>query len=184
MFEDTNKTKRQKVHIEGDKIMSYQEKKTLVSLVTTTLLFIAYCLYAFGKAGMAHLNDLQFWAKTILIFIGIGIVVMIVIQIVFHILMAIGKAIKQKMEDDVVDGDEIEKSIKVEIVEDEMDKMIELKANKIGYSLVGIGFAAGLIAVAFGASAVALLNILFLSSWLASFVEALVQIRYYRRGVR
>ena len=43
---------------------------------------------------------------------------------------------------------------------------------------------AGLIAVAFGANAVALINILFFASWGGSVVEALMQIRYYRRGVR
>ena len=164
--------------------MSYQEKKTLVSVFTSTLLLLAYCLYAFGKAGMNHADDLQFWAKTILIFIGIGIVALIVIQIVFHILMAIGKAVQQKMKDETIDDKEIEKSLEREMVEDEMDKLIELKANQIGYAFVGFGFVAGLIAVAFGATAVALINVLFFSAWLGSFVEALMQIRYYRRGIR
>lgn len=164
--------------------MSYQEKKTLLSLVTSVMLMVSYCFYAFGKAGMAHMNDLQFWAKTILIFIGIGVVALIIIQIVFHILMAISKAVQQKLRDNEVDEAEIERSIKVEVAEDEMDKMIELKANRFGYTIVGLGFVAGLIAIAFGASAVALLNILFLTSWVGSFIEGLVQIRYYRRGIR
>ena len=169
---------------EGDKTMSYQEKRTIASIITSFVFICAYCLYAFGPVGMAHQNDLQFWAKTILIFIGIGVVVMIVIQIVFHVLMAVGKAIQQKMKDDNVNGEEIEKSIKAEVVEDEMDKMIELKANKIGNSFVGIGFIAGLAAVAFGASAVVLINILFVAMWVGGLIEALMQIRYYRRGVR
>jgi len=164
--------------------MSYKEKKTLMSLITSTLLLVAYCIYAFGKTGMEHMNDLVFWARTILIFIGIGIVALIIIQIVFHILMAISQAVQQKMKDESVDDKEIEKSIEREMVEDEMDKLIELKANKIGYSIMGAGLVAGLIAIAFGASAVALLNILFLSAWLGSFLEGLMQIRYYRKGIR
>lgn len=164
--------------------MSYQEKKTIISLVTSLMLIAAYCLYAFGKAGMEHLNDLQFWAKTILIFIGIGIVALIIIQIVFHILLAISKAVQQKMRDEAIDDKEFERAFEREIVEDEMDKLIELKANKIGYSIMGLGFAAGLIAIAFGASGVVLLNILFLSTWLGSFIEGLMQVRYYRRGIR
>jgi len=164
--------------------MSYQEKKTIISLVTSFMLIAAYCLYAFGKAGMEHLNDLQFWAKTILIFIGIGIVALIIIQIVFHILLAISKAVQQKMRDEAIDDKEFERAFEREIVEDEMDKLIELKANKIGYSIMGLGFAAGLIAIAFGASGVALLNILFLSTWLGSFIEGLMQVRYYRKGIR
>lgn len=164
--------------------MSYQEKKTIVSLVTGTLLLAGYCFYAFGKAGMEHLNDLPFWARTILIFIGIGVVALIIIQIVFHILLAVSKAVQQKMKDESIDDKEIEHALENEIVEDEMDKLIELKANKIGYSILGFGLIAGLVAVAFGTSAVALLNLIFFSAWVGSFIEGLMQIRYYRKGVR
>lgn len=164
--------------------MSYQEKKSIVSLVTGVLILAAYCIYAFGKAGMEQLDNLQFWAKTILVFIGIGIVALIVILIVFHILLAVSKAVQQKMSDASVDDKEIEKSIEREMVEDEMDKLIELKAGRIGYSAIGVGFIAGLIAVTLGASAVVLLNILFLSGSVGSIVEGIVQIGYYRRGVR
>ncbi len=164
--------------------MSYQEKKTLLSLVTSVLLMASYCFYAFGKAGMEHINDLQFWAKTILVFIGIGVVALIIIQIVFHILMAISKAIRQKLSENEVDEEEIGRSMRVETTEDEMDKIIEMKSNKFGYTIMGLGFMAGLIAIAFGASAVAMLNILFFSTWTGSFIEALMQIRYYRRGIR
>jgi len=146
-------------------------------------MIVSYSIYAFGKAGMEHMNDLQFWAKTILIFIGIGIIAMIILQIVFHILMAISRAIRQKLSENEVDEEEIGRSMRVETSEDEMDKMIELKSNRFGYTIMGLGFMAGLIAIAFGASAVAMLNILFFSTWVGSFVEALMQIRYYRRGV-
>ena len=163
--------------------MSYQEKKTLLSIITSVLLMVSYSIYAFGKAGMAHINDLQFWAKTILIFIGIGIVALIVLQIVFHILMAISKAIRAKLSENEVDEAEIERSMKIETAEDEMDKMIEMKSNRYGYTIMGLGFMAGLIAIAFGASAVAMLNILYFSTWTGSIIEALMQIRYYRKGV-
>lgn len=164
--------------------MSYQEKRTLLSIITSVLLMVSYSFYAFGKAGMEHINDLQFWAKTILIFIGIGIVALIVLQIVFHILMAIAKAIRQKMKEDKVDEEEIGRSMRVETAEDEMDKMIEMKSNRYGYTIMGLGFMAGLISIAFGASAVAMLNILYFSTWTGSIIEALMQIRYYRRGVQ
>lgn len=163
--------------------MSYQEKRTLMSIITSVLLMVSYSIYAFGKAGMEHINDLQFWAKTILVFIGIGIVVLIILQIVFHILMAISKAIRQKLSENEVDEEEIGRSMRVETTEDEMDKIIEMKSNKFGYTIMGLGFMAGLIAIAFGASAVAMLNILFFSTWTGSLIEALMQIRYYRKGI-
>ncbi|PKM40336.1 MAG: hypothetical protein CVV04_03800 [Firmicutes bacterium HGW-Firmicutes-9] len=164
--------------------MSYQEKRTLMSIITSVLLMVSYSIYAFGQAGMEHINDLQFWAKTILVFIGIGIVVLIILQIVFHILMAISKAIRQKLSENEVDEKEIGRSMRVETTEDEMDKIIEMKSNKFGYTIMGLGFMAGLIAIAFGASAVAMLNILFFSTWMGSLIEALMQIRYYRKGIQ
>ena len=163
--------------------MSYQEKRTILSVISGMLLLAAYSIYAFGKAGMANLDNLVFWAKTMLIFIGIGIVALIIIQIIFHIALSVGMAVKQKLKDETCDDKEIEKSIEQEMVEDEMGKLIELKANKIGHSFVGFGFLAGLIALVLGASAVVMLNILFFSSGIGSIVEGLVQIRYYRKGV-
>ena len=163
--------------------MSYQEKRTILSVISGVLLLAAYSIYAFGKAGMENLDNLVFWAKTMLIFIGIGIVALIIIQIIFHIALSVGMAVKQKLKDESCDDKEIEKSIEQEMVEDEMGKLIELKANKIGYSFVGFGFLAGLIALVLGASAVVMLNILFFSSGIGSLVEGLVQIRYYRKGV-
>ena len=164
--------------------MSYQEKKTVVSIVSGALLLVAYCLYAFGKSGMANINNLAFWAKTMLVFIGIGIVGMIIIQIVFHILLSISVAIKQKMRDEEIDDKEIEKSITNEMVEDEMDKLIVLKSNRISYYALGTGFLAGLVAVALGVSAVIFLNILFISGSIGGIAEGLVQIDYYRKGLR
>ncbi len=163
--------------------MSYQEKKTIVSVATGTLLLIAYCIYAFGKTGMANPDNLKFWAVTMLIFIGIGVVAMIVIQIVFHILLSISMAVKKKLNDESIDDREIEKSLEREMVEDEMDKLIELKANRIGYTFVSIGIVAGFVVIALGAAPFIMMNILFLSCLAGSLVEGLMQMRYYRRGV-
>jgi hypothetical protein len=163
--------------------MSYQEKRTIVSIASGAVLLAAYSIYAFGKAGMANLENLAFWAKTMLIFIGIGIVALIIIQIVFHILLSISMAVKQKLKDESCDDKEIEKSIEREMVEDEMDKLIELKSSKIGNVAAGVGFFGGLVALALGASAVVMLNILFFSCGVGGMLEGLMQIRYYRKGV-
>ena len=163
--------------------MSYQEKRTVVSVVSGVLLMLAYCVYAYAKLGFTNLTDLKPWATTRLVFIGIGVVGMIIIQIVFHILLSIGIAVKRKINDESLDDKEIEHSIEREMVEDEMDKLIELKANKIGYSFVGFGFVAGLITLALGLPAAIMLNILFFASMLGSIVEGLIQLRYYKRGV-
>jgi hypothetical protein len=165
--------------------MSYQEKKTITSMITGALVLSAYCIYAFGKfrSGVVAPDDLKFWAVTMLTFIGIGIAAAIVIQIIFHILLSISIAVKQKIRNEDCGDKEIEKLIEAEIVEDEMDKLIELKAMRLGFAIAGVGFIAGLLALVFTASAVLMLNILFISFSAGSLVEGVGQLIYYRRGV-
>lgn len=163
--------------------MSYQEKKSIVSVVTGALLLIAYCIYAFGKTGMANIDNLKFWAVTMLIFIGIGVVSMIVIQIVFHIILSISIAVKKKLNDESIEDHEIERAIENDMVEDEMGKLIELKANKFGYAFVSLGIVAGIVSVALGAAPYVMMNIVFFACMVGSLAEGVVEIRYYRRGV-
>lgn len=165
--------------------MSYQEKRTITSMITGALVLAAYCVYAFGKfrSGVVAPDDLKFWAVTMLTFIGIGIAAAIVIQIIFHILLSISIAVKQKIRNEQCDDKDIEKMIEAEIVEDEMDKLIELKAMRLGFAIAGVGFIAGLLALVFTASAVLMLNILFISFSAGSLVEGVGQLIYYRKGV-
>lgn len=163
--------------------MSYPEKKSIVTIVSEVLLLIAYCMYAFGKAGMANLDNIRFWAVTMLIFIGIGVASMIVIQIVFHIALSVAMAVRKKCSDENVDGRSIERAMESDMVEDEMGKIIELKASKFGYSFVSVGIVAGIVSVALGAAPFVMMNIVFLSCIAGSLAEGVVQVRYYRRGV-
>lgn len=165
--------------------MSYQEKRTLFSIVSGILILVAYGIYAYGKYqfGAMIADDLTFWAKTILTFIGIGIVVNIVGQIVFHILIAIQVATKEKMHDADADDKDIEKSIQNEMVTDEMDKIIELKSMRTGFFVSGMGFMAGLIVLVLNYSPVVMLNIVFVSFSVGSLLEGFLQLYYYRKGV-
>ena len=161
--------------------MSIKEKRTLVSIFTGLLVLTGYCIYAFGQTPAPE--DLKFWARTILIFIGVGVGASIVIQIVFHILMSIGIAVKKKVLDQNCDDKEIEKTIGVEMVEDEMDKLIEMKSMRVGFFIAGFGFIAALVSVLLNYSAVVMLNILFLSFNVGSLIEGFTQLYYYKRGV-
>lgn len=166
--------------------MSYQEKRTVTSIVTGVLVLVAYCIYAFSRyhTGAVAPDNLKFWASTILIFIGIGIAASIVIQIVFHILLAISIAVKKKIQDEKCEDKEIEKKIQVEMVEDEMDKLIKLKSTRIGFILAGIGFIAALVFLALNYSPAVMLNILFISFCVGSLFEGFAQLYYYRRGLK
>ncbi len=164
--------------------MSYQEKRTIVSIASGFIVLAAYCIYAFGRVaqGIVSGDDLHFWAKTMLVFIGIGIAVTIIIQILFHIAFAIGIAIRNKLTDASCDDKDIEKQIQAETVEDERDKIIELKSMRFGFAFAGIGFVAGLAWLAWNGSPAVMLNILYLSFCVGSLLEGFVQFHHYRRG--
>ncbi len=151
--------------------MSYQEKKTIASIVSGILLLIAYCIYAYSKlkVGIAGEGEVTFWAKTMLLFIVIGVVFSIVIQVLFHILLSM--------------SEEAQRTLAIDMVEDEMSKLIELKAMKAGYITVGVGFVMALVTYLFNSSVVALLQILFFAFALGSILEGVLQIYYYRKGV-
>jgi hypothetical protein len=165
--------------------MSYQEKRTVVSIVSIALVLVGYCIYAFDRysSGVVAPGNLKFWAGVILIFIGIGIAATIVIQIVFHILISISLAVKKKIQDETIDEKEIEKSIDSEMVEDEMDKLINLKSNRIGFIFAGIGFVAALVSLVLNYSPVVMLNIMFISFSAGSLLEGFVQLYFYRKGI-
>jgi Mg2+/citrate symporter len=127
---------------------------------------------------------LKFWATTILIFIGIGVVAMIVIQIVFHILLSIAIAVKEQVRNGKCDDKEVEKAIEQEMVEDEMDKLIGLKSMRIGFAVTGFGFIAALVSLVLNYSPAVMLNILFFAFGIGSMIEGITQLYFYRRGVK
>jgi len=165
--------------------MSYQEKRTIVTVLTGILILAAYCIYAFGKvnAGIESVEDLKFWAFAMLLFIGVGVVANIIIQIVFHILLSIGIAIKEQIQNGSVNDGEIEKTLELEMVEDEMDKLIGLKSMRLGFAVAGIGFVSGLVALMMDYSPALMMNIIFISFNVGSILEGIAQIYYYRKGV-
>ncbi|MCX8129733.1 MAG: hypothetical protein N3I35_06505 [Clostridia bacterium] len=166
--------------------MSYQEKRTIVSIITGLLIFGAYCIYTYGKwqSGVIAADDMKFWASTMLVFIGIGIAAAIVIQIVFHILLSIAITIKESVMNGKCDDKEIEKTIGAEMVTDEMDKLIELNSMRIAFVVVGIGFVAALFSQIFSYSIAVMLNIMYLSFYAGSLLEGFVQLYFYRRGIK
>ena len=165
--------------------MSYQERRTIVSIISGAIVIAAYCIDTFGRyqAGAAGVDELKFWAGAMLTFVGIGIAVTIVIQIVYHILISIGIAVQKKMLNEQVDDKDIEKSLNAMMIEDEMDKLIELKALQIGFGIAGFGFIAGLVSLLLGYSAGVMLNIFFFSFSGGAVIDGFVQLYFYRRGV-
>lgn len=167
--------------------MSYQEKRTIVSIITGLFILAAYCIYAYEKyqAGAIASDDMKAWSGIMLVFIAIGVASAIVIQIIFHIMLSISIAIHEKvMTGKCCNDKEIEKTISAEMVTDEMDKLIELKSMRVGFITVGIGFVTALATQVLNYSPAALLNVMFITFSLGSLLEGLTQIYFYRRGIR
>jgi len=174
-----------KLHGKGLLKMSYQEKKAIVSMITGIIIFSTYCAYAYQKyqSGAIATDDMKFWATTMLWFIGIGIVAAIVIQIIFHILLSMGIAIREKRQNGKYDDKEIERTIELEMVTDEMNKLIELKSMRIAFIIVSVGFIAALVSQVINESSTIMLNIMFVSFFVGSLSEGFTQLYFYRKGV-
>lgn len=149
--------------------MSYQEKRNIVAIISTVFIVTVYCLYMFAKHQGGSINltdDLSFWGLAILIFIPLSIVVRIITEIIFNII----NTIVTKEEEDPA-------------VADERDKIIELKAMRISYGVVGVGFLLSLVSLVLKMPAPVMLNIVFFSFNIAEIIGCILQISYYRRGV-
>ena len=165
--------------------MSYQEKKTIVSIVTGLLILIAYFTYTYTKyqSGVVMEGDLKFWATAMLVFIAIGVAATVVIQIIFHILLSVAIAVQAKVKDENCDDEQIERTIEMEMVSDEMDKLIELKSSMVGFGFAGAGFVLALLTLVFDYSPVIMLNIMFASFSIGSLLEGFTQLYFYRKGI-
>lgn len=157
--------------------MPYQAKKTLISLVSSLIILVLYITNILPQIGT--LTTISDWAKIMLVHIGLGAIITIILHIIFHIYLSVSIAIKERDKDDKA----IERSINQEMVEDEMTKLIDLKSLQVGYIVTGIGFVSGLVLLSIGYNMILVLNIMFLSFFIGSVIEGLVNIFFNLKGV-
>jgi len=156
--------------------MSYSSKKNVVSIISGLIIVATYAIYALGNQA-PDADNLQAWAQSILIFIGIGVLLTIIIQILFHVFFSIETSYQKKE----LDGHKLERLIKSEMIEDERDKLISLKSSYIGYICVGAGFLLGLVVLALGAKPLVVLHTLAGSFAGGSIIETAIRI-YLNEG--
>jgi hypothetical protein len=148
--------------------MDIKEKRILVSLIGSVLVFLFYALYVYNKhiAGSPEIiNDFQFWGKAFLFMIPVAIVA----QIIIHIILAIFAKITTNEDLDTID--------------DERDKLIELKSIKISHYIFLAGFMTAMIWLAIGAQPGLMFILLFSSGFIASIIGEIAKLYYYRKGV-
>jgi hypothetical protein len=158
--------------------MSPKSKSIITNTVAGLVFLTAYAIYVTRPGNTP--DTLQDWAVSMLVFLGIAIAALIIIQIVFHIILAAGIAVGEGEQD----SKRIQRILDSTMAEDEMDRMINLRAARVGYVFAGIGFVGVLVTLAFGLSAVIGLHVLFWSIAIGSFVSSAVSVYGYERGVR
>jgi len=148
--------------------MDIKEKRVLISLIGSVLILGFYAWYVYSRyiAGNPDiLNDFRFWGKSFLILIPVAIVTQIIIQIVFAIYI-------HATSDEEIDP-----------VEDERDKLIELKAIKVSHYIFIVGFMLAMGSLALGSQPWIMFVVLIFSGFIASVVNEIVRLYLYRRGV-
>jgi hypothetical protein len=148
--------------------MDLKEKRILVSLISSVLILSIYCIYVYYKYISGNpelLNDLKFLGKSFLILIPVAIGAQIVIQIVFAIITKIAS------------GEDCDP------IEDERDKLIELKAIKISHYIFILGFMMAMGCLALGTKPWVMIVVLISSGFVASVVNEILRLYYYRKGV-
>lgn len=148
--------------------MDLKEKRILVSLIATVVIFTVYVWYVYSKSVAGNIeiiNDFHFWGRSFLILIPVGIVTQIVIQIVF----AISHKITTGEDPDAID--------------DERDKLIELKAIKISHYIFITGFALAMGSLTLRMQPWVMFVVLISSGFVATIVNEIVRLYFYRKGV-
>lgn len=156
------------IYDDDEEIMSYQEKTTIVSIISTLLSFTAYCVYILQRYDINNLDsadDFSFWGAAIILLIP----VQIVFQIIVHILFAIGYYIVTREEPPDLT--------------DELDKLIELRSVRIFTMVFMIGFSVSMGAIALDAAPSAMFIGLFFTMIIAGILSDVFKLYLYRRGV-
>ena len=158
--------------------MIYNSKKNLISIAAGIISVAAYIVYV-GTGNAPSLEEVQAWAKLMLIFIGVSVAVQIIVQIVSHIVFAITIAVRENDND----GEKTKKIMDAAMIEDERDKLINLKSSHIGYICAGVGLLAALFFLAGGGAVVISLHIILGSCVAGTLIEGGVGIFLHERGV-
>jgi hypothetical protein len=117
-----------------------------------------------------------------LTFIGITAIAAIIIQIVFHVLLSIGISVKEAVKRADPESAEIEEALKGELVEDERDKLIELKSSRANSVTLSAGLMLGLVSIVLDFPPAVMLNLIFGAFFIGTIAEGVVNLILYRKG--
>ncbi|MFC5448650.1 hypothetical protein [Paenibacillus aestuarii] len=148
--------------------MTYQEKKSIVSLISAVLIFVSYCLYKYPQYpedGLESTVTFHFWGSFVLILALFSIVAHILISIIFNIIFRITTGEKEPA------------------FEDEMDKLIGLKAARNSFALFILGFILSMGSLVIDLPSNVMFITLIASGFIADVTGSVTKLYHYRKGV-
>lgn len=147
--------------------MTYQEKKSIVTLISTILIFAIYCLYMYPRypeQGAELTEVLRYWGSFVLILMLVSIIAHIIISIVFNIVYRMTTGEKEPG------------------FADELDRMIELRAHRISFLLFILGFLCAMGSLVMEKPLYVMFDLLIAAGFLADVSSSVTKLYHYRRG--
>ncbi|MBM7691707.1 magnesium-transporting ATPase (P-type) [Peribacillus deserti] len=148
--------------------MTYQEKKSIVTLISAILIFVSYCLYMypqFPEWGLESTETFRFWGSFVLILTLVTIIAHIIISIIFNIIFRITTKEKEPS------------------FADELDKLIELKANRNSFFVFIVGFLLAMGSLIIYQPSQVMFMILITSGFISDVTGSVTKLYHYRKGV-
>jgi len=148
--------------------MSYQERRAIVSLISTILIAVLYSavmIQGYPESDPYSVNIFRFWGAFILILIPVTIGAKIIIHILFSII-------------NTVATNEEEPAIT-----DERDRFIEWKAARNSLYVFSVGFLLAMASLVIDMPPAALFVILICAGVVSEMVSEISQFYFYRSGL-
>ncbi|OLS40767.1 hypothetical protein [Bacillus sp. MRMR6] len=148
--------------------MTYQEKKSIVSIMSAILIFVLYCLFMYPRypgEGAEASEVFHYWGTFVLYLTLFSIVAHIIISIIFNIVIRITTKEKEPG------------------FADELDKLIDLKAFRNSFFVFVIGFILAMGSLVFYQPSHVMFIILISSGFISDVIGSVTRLYHYRRGV-
>ncbi|MFC4776016.1 hypothetical protein ACFO9Q_04385 [Paenibacillus sp. GCM10023252] len=148
--------------------MTYQEKKSIVSILSTIFIFGFYIVYRYIQypdEGVVGTAIFHYWGSFVLILALVSIIAHIVISIIFIIVYRL------------TTGEEEPRFT------DELDQLINLKAYRNSFFVFVSGFLLAMVSQVLDQPVPAMFLILISSGFLSDVTTSVTRLYHYRRGV-
>ncbi|MEK4519313.1 hypothetical protein NSS64_29000 [Paenibacillus sp. FSL H8-0122] len=148
--------------------MTYQEKKSIVSLISTLLIFTVYLLYRYPQYPNEVSDSkvtFHYWGSFILVLTLVSIAAHIVISIVFNIIFRMTTGEKEPA------------------FADELDKRIDLLAFRNSFAMFVSGFLLAMGLLVIDQPLKVMFIVLIAAGFLSDVTGSISRLYYYRRGV-